>query len=721
MTGGRNRVIRTLPRLLLLAALLRPVAAGADDRPTVALALGGGATRGFAHIGVLKWMDEHRIPIDGIAGTSIGALVGGGYAAGLSVQEIETIVTTEPLVRTFDWNDLYAARDYRDKITARRMPRPLVLPFVGDPPLGLNAGQRLWLLFSRMVFPVSDVESFDDLPIPFRAIAVDLITAEERVFEDGNLATAMRASMSVPLLFHPAPVDGSVYVDGGTRNTVPANRANEFGADVVIGVDVSPGLKSREDLTGPHDVLGQAATVPVRANIERAKPFADVWIRPAVDDYGPGEFGAIDTLIDLGYRAMAERGGELAELSVSEAEYRAWRAERARVRAERTIGTVDFVDVALEDDQQRESVEGALADLVGRAMDFDALERRLTRLCAQGHFHALHYERATRGDQTGVRILGYGRGRTAELSAQLTVNATELDASGLGLDLRSRIFDVIGRDSEWLTDLRLGQRFVLHSELYAPVVGATFLSLYGEFEQRERGVFAGGDRVGDARRRRSIGGLDVGLGSGWRTQEWRAGIVFDREVIDGTLGEGVTNGATARLQFGFDRTDNATIPRRGLRGFVRARHGFHRSFTDAEVNQVEARWAGWIPVGHHAIVARVEGGVTLDRDAPDREVFALGGPLRLGGLRYEELRGSNYEFAALGWQQRLGTDNPYASLRLLLMVETGAVHADGVDPQLTTNASVNLLTETPIGNLVAGVAGNDAALRAYVTFGIVPF
>ncbi|KKM18782.1 hypothetical protein LCGC14_1662220, partial [marine sediment metagenome] len=229
------------------------------NRPKIGLVLGGGGARGAAHVGVLKVLEEYNVPIDYVVGTSMGSIVGGLYAAGMSPQEMEAIFNLVP------WNDLFSDRPpevllpFRHKEDNQRLMAfelgvkdgKIVLP------KGFIPGQKLGFLLQKLTLNVADIDNFDELPIPFRAVSADLATGEAVVHDHGSLNEAMRASMSIPGVFTPIEIDGRVLVDGGIVNNVPIEIARQIGADVIIAIDVGTPLSKVEDLKDMLDVTMQ--------------------------------------------------------------------------------------------------------------------------------------------------------------------------------------------------------------------------------------------------------------------------------------------------------------------------------------------------------------------------------------------------------------------------------------------------------------------------------
>ena len=329
---------------LAIAALLTafygnlPAAQPDDGRIKVGLALSGGGARGGAHVGVLKALEELDVPIDYIAGTSMGAIVGGFYAAGYSADEIERIMVEMDWDRALSDNPDRVDRSMRKK----ELEAEFLIPYrVGynngrfQAPLGAIQGQHLDQVFQRILLPVSNMQKFDRLPIPFRAVATDLVTGEEVVLSEGSLSDSLRASMSVPGVFAPVRIDGRILVDGGMSNNLPVSVVREMGADVVIAVDISSQLLTEEQLTSVLSVTEQLTNFLTRRTTQQqidSLGTKDILIVPSLGDFSAADFDEAGTIVPLGYQATLERRIELAAY-----------AERARGGLRGNFGVNSFL------------------------------------------------------------------------------------------------------------------------------------------------------------------------------------------------------------------------------------------------------------------------------------------------------------------------------------------------------------------------------------------
>ena len=327
--GRRGRV---RPRLSSSPRL--PRAAEAPRRPRVGLVLSGGSAHGFAHVGVLKVLEELRVPVDVVAGTSMGSIVGGLYASGMSPAEMERLLLTT------DWEDLLDDRPSRDRLSYRRK-QDDVLNYVDLEmgltrkgiafPSGLIAGQKLGFLLKSLTLGTVGVASFDALPIPFRCVATDIATGEKVVLSDGSLAEAIRASMSIPAVFSPVPRGGRLLVDGGLVENLPVAEAEAMGAEVVVAVDVSSDKFDPEKLKSFGGVLSRMVEPPDQAERLEGPSRASVVVAPQVADIPSMDFARAADLVARGEEAARALAKELSALSVPEEEYRAYR-ERVRGR-----------------------------------------------------------------------------------------------------------------------------------------------------------------------------------------------------------------------------------------------------------------------------------------------------------------------------------------------------------------------------------------------------
>ena len=312
---------KTILSFLILALSLNLSAQNINDnlshksRPKIGLVLSGGGAKGFAHIGVLKVLEEMNMPIDYISGTSMGAIIGAFYAMGYSATEIEKLVLDQK------WDELLAdkiSRRYihvKDKENLDRY----VVSFPIKPqgiqiPAGIVKGQNVINLFERHTIKFHNQTNFRKFPIPFVCVATDLETGDAIVLDKGNISEALRASMAIPTLFTPIEIDGHLLVDGGMTNNFPVKEVIKMGADIVIGVDVQTGPQSKENLNTIEDIINQTVSLMAKKEFVKNRKFCDIYIRPNIKGFTVADFDKADTLIKRGENINIEQINDLKQI-----------------------------------------------------------------------------------------------------------------------------------------------------------------------------------------------------------------------------------------------------------------------------------------------------------------------------------------------------------------------------------------------------------------------
>jgi len=287
------------------------------SRPKIGLALSGGGARGFAHIGVLKVLEKNNIPIDVIVGSSMGSIVGGLYAIGYSADEIETIT------KSVDWRHIMSDKPPRTNLfIGQKQERGKAIlqirfkNFKIDLPKAISPGQKLTSILTKLTLG-ADFQTnsdFDQLSIPFRAIACDLITGKKVLLKDGNLAEAMKSSSAVPLLFEPVVKDSMLLVDGGLVNNIPVDEVKEFNVDIVLVIDTTSKLNERRRLKVPWIIADQVTSIMQQEKNEEQRLKADVVIIPNLGNYKSDSFQFVDELIKAGEKEAEKHIDQIKKL-----------------------------------------------------------------------------------------------------------------------------------------------------------------------------------------------------------------------------------------------------------------------------------------------------------------------------------------------------------------------------------------------------------------------
>ncbi len=709
-------------------------AQGPPDRPRIGVALSGGGARGIAHVGVLQALEEMRVPIDVIGGTSMGAIVAGLYASGLTPDEIEAALTEVEWERLLSDTPLRRSLDFRRREDDRRYVWEIEMGVDSDGlqvPGGLIAGQELGELLRRHTFAVAAVDSFDDLPVPFVAIATDVRTGQKVVLRGGDLAIALRASMAIPTVFTPIEVDGRLLVDGGLTDNLPVDDVRGLGADVVIAVDVSLPIDADDEIRSPFDVLERTAAIVSRTRLADQLERADLVIAPDLEGYGIFDFDARERLIELGALAARSAADRLDNLSLSAAD-RPGYAHRLPAMPPLAIDDVVFDMPAWLDPRRRGE---RIATRPGDRVALGPLEDDAARLYALGEFERVRWGLDRRDEHT---ILTYEAEDKPWGPNYLDAGLRLVLDSG-GDDFRTGIvtYDAVldltrrrigARGAEWRTDLRLGETAGIESEYDQPLdfAGRWFVAGRAGWLSSQQSVFQdaalvaeyGVDRteLGVDFGRRLAGSAEVraGLRRGWIDAEVEAGSA-DLPAFD--VDHGVF---TARLIV--DRLDDVSFPHRGV--FLRLQGLLSREALGGHFpyDRVEVEAKGFATTGPHTGFVSASLGSSLGSNLPAYDAFRLGGFLSLSGFGDGALRGSYLGVARVGYLYRFARIPPaLRGVYLGAWGEGGNVWNRGRDIELGDllwAGTVALGADTGIGPVFVayGLAekGDD---RVYVALG----
>ncbi|TNF74658.1 MAG: patatin [Acidobacteria bacterium] len=644
-------------------ALLVPAMGAAEkdqERPKIGLALAGGGAKGVAHVGVLQVLEELNVPIDYIGGTSMGAIIAGLYASGLSPDEMEEVLLEIDWIDTLEDQTQRKDLAFRRKEEQRRYAMNLQLGIKKSGivwPTGLKTGQKLYFMLQSLTLPVADVEDFDRLPTPFRAVATDIHTGEAVVLGHGNLATAMRASMAIPTVFTPVSLDGRLLVDGGLSNNVPVDVVREMGADIVIAVDVGAPLTDRQ-VESMIQVYQQTMRFLTRRNMEPQLAAADLVITPpGVAQYGTLQFGASKKILQTGVEGAWENEEALRELAVSPEEYQ--RHTEARAVGPLPTGTIDYIDIEGNRRVDERIIRNKIRQQPGDPLDLDALEKDIRLVFGLGDFKQVSYWLAEEGDNYGLVIqteekpwgpsyLHFGLELSSDLSG-------EFDASIL-----------INMTGELRTDLLLGRRRGILSELYQPLdfKGRWFIAPRLLWDARPRRLFQDLRAVAEFDIGTFSGAVDLGYQFG-KYGEARIGLVRGRSDVKlktGTIPPDATDEVgdfdigALETRIIIDRLDHPFFPRQGY--FFRGESFYSRESlgADNDYHRVEGDLASWWTWNRrNTIFASVQGGWSPGEELPVYDLFAIGGFFSLSGFEEEQIQGQYFGVGRLGYYRELGS------------------------------------------------------------------
>jgi NTE family protein len=709
-------------------------------RPRICLVLSGGGARGMAHIGVLKVLEELKIPIDCIAGTSMGAVVGGLYASGMTAAQIDATM------RSVDWQEAFRDAPPRRDLAFRRKQDDR--NFLVRLPLGLKhgqillpkgfiQGQKLQETLRQLTLPFSNSTDFDSLPTPFRAVATDLLTGNAVLMEKGDLAIAMRASISAPGVFAPVETQGRVLVDGGLAENLPIDVAREMHADILIVSDVSFPLQSRSALNSALSISNQMLAILVRKDADRQRATlnsSDILVEPLLGPASSTDFTAVNSTIAAGENAARVMLARLDPLSVGDAAYHDYLARRAS--REPGLPAIKFVRVDDQSKRYEKTIMAEMQPLVGKPLDIDAVGARVTELYGLGNFETLDYALAEQGEgadqESGLEVrarrkswgpnyVRFGLNLEDDFQGNSRYNAatrfilTELDDLG----------------AELVTDVQIGSDPRVASEFYQPLNAQRtwFVAPSVRVEARDLQLYDKDVEIADYRDREVEGDFDIGRTLGnWG--EIRAGFHRTNGLTrvrlgDPNLVEQQYNDGELFVKFSYDRLDNLHFPREGQQFTFQWDANRTDLGADTASDKVQADWLVAGSRGRNTLLfwasaGSVVAGSIKPTAVPD--LFSLGGFFNLSGLAPTSLFGPNYAIARAIYFRKIGRGGEgffefpaYVGMSLELgniwqqrgEVSLGSAHKD---------ASLFLAFDTFLGPVYLGSGYDTAGHSAYYLF-----
>lgn len=682
-----------------------------EQRPKVGLVLSGGGARGIAHIGVLKALEEMQVPIDCIAGTSMGAVVGGLYASGYTPAQIEA------LVKGLDWAAAFTDRPPRKYQTMRQkqIDSSFLIPHrVGmnrgeiQLPLGAIEGQHLDQILHRAMLAAKDLDDFDKLPIPFRAVATDLVTGQQVVLSEGSLPTALRASMSIPGLFSPIELDGQMLVDGGMSNNLPISVARELCADVVIAVDISSPLLAKDNLTSVLAVTEQMTNFLTRKNVEEQLATLgpeDVLLVPDLIGFSSMDFKTALSTVQNGYDSVQLQRAAIADMS--KAGHNRY-ADLVDIRQlEERPFVVNFIEVNNDSVLNDEIVRSRVRVEMGEPLNLDVLEKSLDAIYGIDVFQSVTYELIHRDDgETGVAINARKR-RWGPNYLQFGMRVSD-DFSGnndytIGAAYTRNALNALG--GELRVDFTIGQEDLFELGLYQPVSPSArwFIEPRINYSRNDLNTFF------DDQLREQVElqgpGLAFALGRNLRsTDELRLEYQFGRGDINVLLGSDELINDDIEIgelvfEHRHDSLDNLWFPTSGLRSDLGYRWSRESLGSSANYEQAFATYTGAKALGKNSIQFNLEGGYSFQNGIPLERWWELGGFGRLSGLIPRQLAGQNYALASMAYYRRLN-EVKLAPVYAGITLEAGNVWERKSDislDDLVYAGSLFLGVDTPIG------------------------
>lgn len=717
------------------------------DRPKIGLALGGGGAKGSAHIGVIRALEEMNIPVDYVAGTSMGAYVAGMYAMGLSSDEIE-----ERMFST-DWMSGYSDKierselSYRNKKIRDEFQIETDLGFNGKEvklPSGYIQGETMAMLLRQSTQNLPNFSNFDDMPIPLRTVALDLGAMKPYVFRQGNLVTAMQASMSVPGALKPIEHDGKLLADGGIVNNLPVDVLKEMGADIVIAVDIGSDLNKQSELTSYLAIAGQLITHMTNSSTRNqiAKMTErDILIKPEVSHIGTGSFDQVQDGLPIGYETATAMRAQLAHLSLNSQDYS---DHQKFVLAKRSglpdgdIFIADKVEIVSDAKLDNHIIKTALGVEAGVGYSREELETNVQRLYAQDLYERVDYEFEQRGDDNVlvvyVKEKSWGPGF---IDMKLSIEESLDGETDFALGAAYTLTDINSLGAEWRSEATFGTNTHINTEFYTPLdINQNFFWNIGAgYIQQQRNFYLGdladGGDIDFLQTEYSTYGAVTELG--WNIRPWAIAAI-GYEAVAGNIDvvgfdsetDFDSQGSFARI--GFDTLDNVYFPTTGHAVEIKVSAlAEDDSFSTDNSNVANIEWLGAHHWGDHSFALNLEAGGTNSNLQLPTVVQDLGGYRNLSGFNKNEISGRYKAYGSILYNYRLAK-NDFGAFKfpvyLGLSLETGNVWNDHDDIELSDtidSGSVSIGVDSNIGPVILAYGRTSTGEQSVYFFLGSPF
>ncbi len=719
---------RSAACVLLLLGL--SLLAGAAERPKVGLVLGGGGARGAAHIGVLEELERLRIPVDCVAGTSMGALVAGAWAAGM------TPATMRRELGKADWNDLfqdnpgYSDVNYHSKLLSQRyLPgsETGITALGAVTPPGVVSGQKIKLFFNQLVHADAGERSIEQLPLPLSIIATDIGTGERVAFRDGSLTLAMRASMSVPGLMAPLEYRGRKFVDGGLVDNLPVQEVRDrCGAQVVIAVNVGSPLLRSSEIGGLLSISSQVVSILTEQNVTQSlaklKP-TDIYLQPNLEGLTSSDFNRSGEAADRGRESAEAVIAVLRTLSVNERAYAAWR--KRWVPPSLPLQAVDAIEIAGLQTVNSAAVSRYVEQKVGESLDVTKLNRDLLRAYGDGYYERVDYTLVREGDRNVLRIMPIEKSWGPDY-LRLGVNLNSSLTGGSSFSLRSAY------QKTWLN--RLGGELLMSAELgsttgvgvdfYQPLDPAQrfFVDAAASVRRESAALFYDDQRISDYRntvaRLDFSAGVNIGLAGqarlGWREERQQVKLETGQLLLPTEPLR--SSGLLATLEL--DQRNQLYISTSGWS----ARTTWFESAL-GNYNRLTVALDGNYQIKDSILGLRATYAGSVRGTLPPQDLAKLGGFLNLSGFATDQLAGDKVSYAHIRAERIFGRMpmGLRGDLRVGLALEAGRVGDPLSEPNRTgvlNSAVVYVRGETPFGPAYLGLGRSSSGpVNAYFFIG----
>jgi len=721
-----RRSFKLLQLILFVIGSVLSLPAVSDERPKIGLVLSGGGARGAAHIGVLKVLEAHRIPVDYIAGTSMGSIVGGLYASGLTPAEIEQAI------KTIDWDEVL--RDHPDRADEPMIRKELSEQFTigGKPgfrdgkvvlPEGLIAGQKILPILQAMTLPVAHVNDFSQLRTPFQAVATNIATGDMQVLKSGDLARAMRASMAVPSIFTPTEIDGNLLVDGGLTNNIPVDIAKAMGAEIIIAIDISTPYRNRDEISNLLHITDQMTRILTGVNSrERLGMLTekDILIRPPLGDISSADFDRADEAVPIGQSEAEKHLEELKALSLDEEAWSKYLAAKNDIPPSNLqIARTTITNSSELDDR---TIENLINTQAGETFNPEKISEDLYNIYSLGNFSTVSYRMDHTADGVdlyfdaaakswGPNYLYFGIDMEGDLEGDNLINF-QLGYSREELNPRGGI---------WTSYAVIGAEPEITTHIYQPLwfKRGPFVTASLSMNRHNQGLYEHGHKFAEYRLKQSEASASIG----WefsRRSVIQLGVdrIHGRADVltgDPTFPEPDYDDGGVYVQYRYDSLNHRDFPSKGALFNLWGRKSFDSFGADSEYEQYRLKTGKIFSFGDHRLGLILHGGTTSSADSTIAGIFQAGGGPLLMGLKQGQLLGQHLAVAQMIYFKEY-QPMPFLSGYIGAVLEYGGAYDEEDDINVDNSigsGSVFFAVDTPIGPLQLGIGAADNGQFSY--------
>ena len=722
------------PSFNLPSIVPAPAPPNTNGRPRIGLALGGGGALGLTEIGALEWFEEHHIPVDVIAGTSMGCMVSALYSTGKTTEQLKTVMDDSVFNSVFSFNSSYKTRNFRRREDSRELPNAVTI--------GLRHGvsfrnsiltdQGLNAFLDRQFLRYNDHTEFNDLPIPLRCLSTDVTAARTVTFAHGSLPDAVRASISIPGVYRPVELGGHEFVDGAVLANLPTQTVRDMKADVVIAFSLPISPLAPGDLNSLFGVLQRSFGVAIEGYERQARKLANVVITPDITGFGQTDYLKGKELAKRGYDATEQHKAELLQYAVTDDQWNAYIAQR-KANPRPAPGSLLHVLVKAPNSDVVSVVQRKFAPLLDKPIDPKVIEDLLNQLRSGGQYDAdysVQYEENPDGTLSNrpsvvVAVTGKPNGPPFVLLGTNVIAET----SGTTRGTLESIFlwqGLGGYGSELRATIKVGFLTQIDGEYYHRFysVGSTggfFIAPRGNFLRNPFDIYVNQVRISQRLLQNTTGGADIGwsdahiqeLRLGWEGTNVRWTTLIGADTF--APAKLVGSDQRVRLRYAYDTQDRALVPQYGIRAIGELSY-LYSAVASPDAPQFTGRVSLAHQIGKNLFLFAGEGGTEFNRNVAQPFRFTLGGPLRLTASAIDEYRGTDYFLVEPAFLRRIAKlpDPLGQSIYVGAAYEAGQMRAPDARTVTRQDVYFGIIAETPLGVITLAPAIGDDGHRKFV-------